>query len=126
MCECKWFKEKRKKEIRRVDLCLKWTRKTSDKEKPCAWMRERKHVCMHSVKMWQDENKGPCIGGGVEWMVINNNVQTFESYEMYPSLKCSALDLPFYASPLYNHRPPPVIAVMNRGPAGLSIIFCTV
>lgn len=78
------------------------------------------------VKMQENAcvNKGPCIGGGVERIVekqctdLRILLETFSLERNVPRYPCPP--------PSCNHRPPPVIAVMNRGPAGLSIIFCTV
>lgn len=94
----------------------------------CAWWRSSENATE-----W--ENEGPCIGGGVEC-----GRYLKQCTDLRPSARCvyihpprerkksPPLPTPFLplCVPSCNHRPPPVIAVMNRGPAGLSIIFCTV
>lgn len=153
--ECKWLKRKkkrRKKNIGRVRQS-KWVRKNDGKNvrewkgerererKGCNWACVRVHGD-DPVKMRQNERReGPCIGGGVERTVSKKKTMyrpsTSRKMCVYPppqekergKKKKRVPRYPPLSSPCVpscNHRPPPVIAVMNRGPAGLSIIFCTV
>lgn len=137
---------RRSERERMIDrACVRMEERERKREKGCNWSCVRVHVAWwrSSENATEWENEGPCIGGGVEWTVSKkNNVQTFD----LPQDVCISTPLPPQRErkrkkkkgvprypplsspcvPSRNHRPPPVIAVMNHGPAGLSIIFCTV
>lgn len=114
-------KEKKQKE------CAWWERKRERKKKMFAWwcmliqwkcVRLREHGAVHwgrsrmdSITMYRPSERVLCEIYIHPWK--NSILPTYLS--TFPELL-----------PPINHRSPPVIAVMNRGPAGLSIIFCTV
>lgn len=145
--ECKWLKgrQRKKKKIseqsRRNEEA---SEKRNDRKIVHGWKRVKgiidSCVRVHLVKMWQRERtRGRVLGA--EW----NGRYLKQCTDLRPPARCVYIHPPLkkkkekkkWRVPRYpplsspcvpscNHRPPPVIAVMNRGPAGLSIIFCTV